>query len=224
MIKQFFKYIQNPEYVYVPGTLKFNNFIGVIGKSVLVYLLFILLSSIIIILPISIFNLVPERIIMDLPITFKIIIIVPFYEELAFRLPLRYSEKNLFIALGTIAFLFLTRSFGIYISLTIGLLIACIPFLKILSIRFKKQIQVVYLKNYKVIFYSLVLIFGLIHLFSFKNLELIHFLVSPLLVINQIFMGFLLSFARVTYKHGFLIAFMVHMLINSLFIILLDFY
>jgi hypothetical protein len=224
MINLLIKYIKNPEYVNVPGTLNLTDFTEIIGKSVLIYFVFILLSTVLIILPISIFNLVPERVIMDLPVTFKIIILLPFYEELAFRLPLRYSENNLFIALGTIAFLFLPRSFSLPISLTIGLLIAGIPFLGILRKRFTKRIQIVYLKNYKVIFYSLAFIFGLLHLYNFKNFELIHFLISPLLVVNQIFMAFLLGFTRVTYKYGFLIAIMLHMLINFIFIVLLDFY
>lgn len=219
MIKLFIKYLRNPEYVYSPDSLSIKDSIALIGKSILIYLGFILLSSIIVILPIKLLNLVPVHILKDLPLTFKILILVPFYEELAFRLPLRFSAKNIFISIGTLLFLILNKSFNIYLSLGIALLIASIPFLKVIRVGVFNKMQNYFLKYYKFIFYFLSIIFGLLHLFGFKELSFMHFLISPLLVINQIFLGFLLSYIRVNYRHGFIYCFLLHALINLIFLV-----
>ncbi|MBS3742706.1 MAG: hypothetical protein KGY74_11355, partial [Candidatus Cloacimonetes bacterium] len=119
-------------------------------------------------------------------------------------LPLRFSYRNLFIAIATLVVLLMNRSFNLYISLGSGLLIAYIPFTKILHTDISNKIQKYYFKYYKGIFYTLTLTFGLGHLFNFNDLNFAHFLISPLILVNQIFMGFLLSYARVNYKYGLL--------------------
>ncbi|MBS3776348.1 MAG: hypothetical protein KGY70_14230, partial [Bacteroidales bacterium] len=133
-------------------------------------------------------------------------------------LPLRFSYRNLFIAIATLVVLLMNRSFNLYISLGSGLLIAYIPFTKILHTDILNKIQNYYFKYYKAIFYSLILIFGLGHLFNFDNLNFVHLLISPLILINQVFMGFLLSYARVNYKHGLLYCFIIHAFINFIFL------
>ncbi len=220
MIKHFINFLNDPEYVYMPVSINIINSIVVILKSVLIYLGFILFSSILIILPILILDLVPDRMDVTLSLTFKVVIVAPLLEELAFRLPLRYSSKNIFIAIGTFVFMFMIISFNIYVSLFIGILTALIPFMNIISQKILEKIEKYYFKYYKFIFYFLALSFGMIHLFSYKNLNIIQFGIAPLFVINQIFMGLFLSFTRVKYRFGFFYCVVIHIIINLTFIIL----
>lgn len=218
MIKPFITYLKNPKYVYSPVSLNFPRSVAFIGISLWVYLIFIVISSIFVILPIYLLDLIPTKITKVYPLTFNILILVPLYEELIFRLPLRFSYRNLFIAIATLVVLLMNRSFNLYISLGSGLLIAYIPFTKILHTDILNKIQKYYFKYYKAIFYTLTLTFGLGHLFNFNDLNFAHFLISPLILINQVFMGFLLSYARVNYKYGLLYCFIIHAFINFIFL------
>ncbi len=219
MLKSFLRYLKNPLYVYVPYPIKFIKFFGVIGKLILIYFCFIFLSTHFILIPLSVFELLPDHKAMNLPLTFKILILVPFYEELVFRLPMRFSLSNLFIAIGTLSFLVISKITNIYIGSLSGLLIILIPNLNILHVNLKLRIRSFYLINYKFLFYFLTFSFGILHLLNFQNLELIHYFISPLLVVNQIFMGFILGFARTNYKFGFLFSFLIHAGINAVIIL-----
>lgn len=210
MINPLIRYLKNPEYIYNPYKLNYLSSVGIIGKSLLVYLGFILVSSVIVILPIQLFDLAPAQDIKNLPLTFKILVFVPLYEELIFRLPLRFSPKNIFISIGTFVCLLLNKVSSIYIGLGIGLIIASIPFFMLPYLNLFKHIQYLYLKHYKTIFYIFFLGFGMVHLTNYVLTDLYHFLIAPLLVVNQVFMGLLLGFVRVQYKYGFLYSFIIH--------------
>jgi membrane protease YdiL (CAAX protease family) len=56
--------------------------------------------------------------------------------------------------------------------------------------------------------------FGLIHIGNFELVKVSQYLIVPLLVLPQLGTGFVLSYVRLTYKNGFLICLLVHMLIN----------
>jgi hypothetical protein len=218
MIKHFIHFLNDPEYVNIPISINIFNSIALILKSILIYIGFIILSSILVILPILILDLAPNRIEVNLSV-FTVVIMAPVIEELAFRLPLRYSPKNIFIAIGTMLFLFL-NTFNVYISLFLGSLIALIPFMKIISINTFKQIKKYYIKFYKFIFYFLALSFGLLHLTTFNDLNIIQFGIAPLFVINQIFIGLFLSYTRANYEFGFVYCVIIHIFINLIFILL----
>ena len=219
MLTPFIQYVKNPEYDHSPAYLNVQGSVAFIGKSVLIYLGFGLLSGIFIILPIYSMNLVPDHVTKFYPLTFNVLVLAPLFEELIFRLPLRFSARNLFIFIGTLVVLIMNKNFNLYISLGSGLLIAYIPFSKVFSMNLLKKIENSYIKYYKYIFYLGAFIFGFIHIFNYENLETIHLIIAPLIVINQIFMGFLLGFARVKYKFGFLYGFFIHASINLIFLL-----
>jgi hypothetical protein len=220
MIKLFINFLSEPVYIYRPVSITGAYVILLILKSVFIYYGFILLSTLLIILPILVLDLAPDRIYVSIPLTFKVLFIAPLMEELAFRLPLRYSPKNIFIAFGTLLFLFMNIRFNVYISLFFGTLIALIPALNIISQNSLEQIKYYFFKYYKFIFYFLSLSFGMLHLYTFTNLNILQLGIAPLFVINQIFMGLFLSFTRVKYEHGFFYCVVIHILINMIFIFL----
>ena len=189
MVKLLIQYLKNSEYISSPLSLDFKNSVAFIGKSVLVYLGFGLLTGIFIIPLIYLMDLLPDRSTTIYPLTFKVLVLIPLFEELIFRLPLRFSARNIFISIGILVVLLMNKNFNLYISLGSGLLIAYIPFSKVFSMNLLKKIENSYIKYYKYIFYLGAFIFGFIHIFNYENLETIHLIIAPLIVINQIFMG-----------------------------------
>jgi hypothetical protein len=71
-------------------------------------------------------------------------------------------------------------------------------------------------KNFIYVFYSMCLIFGLGHMGNYKYTTDIQYLIAPLLVLPQFIIGLILAFTRLYYQKGFLIAILVHVMINSI--------
>ncbi len=220
MIKKLICYLKQPAYIHNPISANLFSSMTLIGKSVTIYLIFIICTTVLIFLPLKLLNLVTDHKILNHPLTFKILVLVPFYEELIFRLPLRFSIKNIFISIGTFVFLLLNKYFNIYLSLSVGFLIASFPFFKIIQGNIINKIQNSFVHYYKIHFYIFSITFGLVHLSGFNELNFKQFLISPLLVINQIFMGLLLGYLRINYKHGFIYCFITHGLINLIFLVI----
>jgi membrane protease YdiL (CAAX protease family) len=74
-------------------------------------------------------------------------------------------------------------------------------------------------KIFPYLVYGLSIIFGLIHLFNYLNDGLLFYLFSPLVVLSQLFGGFVLSFIRV--RINFIWGMFSHALWNFIFAILL---
>ncbi len=209
-------FIHRPYYVNKPISLNIIESLLLISKFLLIYLGFAFFASIIITIPIKILNLLPEHKILDLPLTFKVLFFIPFYEEIIFRLPLKYSKLNLCISIGMLTFLILYKHCNIYLSLSSS--ISFIILLYFITSNLK-NIQIYFLKYYYLLFNFMAILFGMLHLSSFIDLKPIHIIISPLLVINQIFMGFILCYTRIQYKYGFVYCFLIHAFINMIFIL-----
>lgn len=122
------------------------------------------------------------------------IVIVPFIEELVFRLYLRFNHN------------FLVRLIILFASLT--------------GRQNKIKIET-YLKNlwkaiFSVIFYFSALIFGIVHLVNFEFTISILFL-FPVLIAPQFIMGLFLGYLRV--KYSFVLGFLMHAIHNAVFIV-----
>lgn len=155
--------------------------------------------------------------------TFPIVVFAgPFLEELIFRLPLKLKREGIAIALvifmyqvtGGHFFEFNFSYFYDYlrILLAIASLIIIIRFLPILFLEKLK-------KNYfNYVFYFSAVAFALVHISNFKPYSSDLLLLYPLLVLPQFLMGLCIGYLRM--KHGFLMGFLLHALINLPFVFL----
>lgn len=145
----------------------------------------------------------------------KIIIFVPLFEELLFRLPLKPNKWNMAIFTCVFSFFMLNgkifslefNSF-LFLSILISLSLAILFFLKYTFLTPMLN------KNYKMIIIFSILLFGLVHI---TNIEPLYFNLSifyPIYVLPQIIMGYFISNLRI--KFGFFWGLAFHMLINTI--------
>ena len=124
---------------------------------------------------------------------FVAVIITPFFEELLFRLYLRYRHNYVFTTIIGLASL--TGSTN--------------------REKTSNSLRSFWTKRYKYIFYFSALIFGFVHLFNFP-FSLTILLLSPILVAPQIILGSIIGYLRVRY--GFMMGFFMHALHNAVFV------
>jgi hypothetical protein len=93
-------------------------------------------------------------------------------------------------------------------------MIASIPYLRLIPETFYSRLGLIWKKYFPLFYYVLAVSFGLIHLTNFPNLRIGHYLLFPLIVSNQIIMGLIFGYVRVTYKNGFVFSVLLHFLIN----------
>lgn len=121
------------------------------------------------------------------------VFIIPLFEELIFRLYLRYQYNSVIqIILGF-------ASFGGTAARQ----------------KTNDKLQTIWTKYYATVFFISALLFGFIHIFNFE-ITVNVLLLSPLLVAPQIMMGLITGFLRV--KQGFLAGYMMHAIHNAIFI------
>lgn len=148
-------------------------------------------------------------------IIFLAVILAPLWEEVVFRLPLRYTPFNVAFPLGlgmmfTLSILIenevLPKMAGLL--LTVGGL----GFSALLYFWLKQQdsrkIHAFYEKWIGWLFYGLALAFGLIHIGNFTSLGSQAWLLAPILVLPQTVLGLFLGFIRL--RHGFWWAVLTH--------------
>lgn len=124
---------------------------------------------------------------------FIVVIIAPLFEELIFRLYLRY-ETNFAIGLS-IGF---ARFFGQEKAKEVDL-----------------SLKESWLRFYPKIFYFSAFLFGLVHLVNFEITTAI-LLLSPIIVAPQIVLGLVIGYLRV--RHGFWTGFLMHAFHNFVFV------
>lgn len=149
----------------------------------------------------------------DLEILLLISIYAPIVEELAFRLPLKFSKWNLIIASISLSlislriFLQLDYLYSLGISFTIGVLIYFIIQDKLIEF-----ISTLWSKNKLGIFYFLLMIFSIFHLKNYEiTIDLLIF--SPFIILPRILSGIVYSYVRLS--SGILTAIVIHALNNG---------
>lgn len=121
---------------------------------------------------------------MSLPsIVFFMIFLIPLFEELIFRLPLRRKRNWIW---------------------------------RLLEEWFRMEPKVLWNRCYRYILYFFVIVFGLLHLSNYKNKEILFFVLAPLIVAPQLFVGLLLSYIRL--RLGFWWGVLKHCTWNGLII------
>jgi len=156
----------------------------------------------------------------------------PIMEEVSFRLFLRPRPFNLSLGFFTILFIVLFEIFGdrLLSSLNLSLLnpflilfiifsfITCLAFLgaKIIKAKFNlSKIENFYVKKFPVIFYSASLLFAILHISNYYNLEN-HLGIVILLIAPQIILSFFLGYIRMAF--GFLWSILFHVFHNGLLV------
>jgi hypothetical protein len=150
------------------------------------------------------------------------VIYAPIMEEVIFRLPLISDPVNISLSISTIVALILHKVFKGIFPIIVFLMLFCI--ITQVASTYKLNLVSFWNKNFKYIFYSLSIVFGLVHIGNFKYIDMSQYFMVPVLILPQLILGFILSFTRLYYKKGFLICVFIHCLMNliSTSVFLLD--
>lgn len=214
IFNDFIRFIKKPE-LSTPVSLKFGQIIVLLIKSLLLYLIFIVIS-VVFFIPLSLFDLIPELPKRQLSDSLWIIGIGPVIEEMIFRFPLKNFFKNIFISIAILFFVFVKKYIGIPLTALIALLIALLPYILTSKNEGERIINSLVKNNYPYFFYFITLSFGFLHLSNLNNLTSAHYIVSPVIVLYQILLGLYLGFLRVKYKWGIILSILVHAIFNAI--------
>jgi len=145
------------------------------------------------------------------------IFIGPISEELTFRLGLKFSYFRTSFNIALLAGLvFILLQVNLLESLPLYGLILGLTFL-ISNLYLKRlgteKVTAWYLKHFNKLFYTSVLLFGLIHLTNYTDLSEI-WLLTPLLFLPQLLAGLLFGYVRSSY--GFIYSILLHIFHNAI--------
>jgi len=144
-----------------------------------------------------------------------VVLVAPIFEEIIFRLPLKLGKVGISITAGLICYrllagrLFASEFYDLYsyLKIAIALIFSLITF------KFLPASWLVAMKaNYKYFFYSVAVIFALVHLSNFSSFNYSVLLFYPFFTLPQFLMGLLIGYVRVEY--GFLYGIALHSMIN----------
>jgi|GEM_PF-1422143 len=216
MLKELSYFLMHPKLNELPISLSLNKCILLIFKMIVLYFGLAILTSLLFLPILKLLNLLPDMglSLSKIPLSFKLIFFVPIYEEIIFRLPLKFSKQNLFLSLAALQFMLFYHSYNIIILSGISLIIAIIPYFRLIPDTFYIKTGLIWNKFFPLLYYGLAISFGLIHMTNFPNLRMVHYLLFPLIVSNQIIMGLMFGYVRVTYKNGFFYGVLLHFFIN----------
>jgi hypothetical protein len=221
LLNDFISFIKRPT---IQTPIKLGNIL-LFSKTILFGVLILILIDItsgFIIFPLKYFSLFPTL----KPFQYntynilRVTLILPIVEELVFRLPLRISKINLIVFLSMVCFISLYKV-NIFIA---GFLSVMIILLGLNLIR-SKSIYLVFLNklilaNFPIFFFTQAIIFGGLHLFNY-DLLLKNLFILPFIVLGQILTGMFLGFLRVKYSNGIILCISIHILINTLYCLIL---
>ncbi|MEO1653568.1 MAG: CPBP family intramembrane glutamic endopeptidase [Bacteroidota bacterium] len=143
-------------------------------------------------------------------------LLAPVMEEIAFRLYLRFSPLNLMIS-----FLLLSLFFGTMLPTSllyhpvfmVVALLLVLSFLFLFRKRIAQSLEHFWRKQWAYIYYFSALLFGFFHLSNYELPVYQLILLSPILVLPQILLGFILGYLRI--KRGILAPICLHILHNT---------
>ncbi len=148
------------------------------------------------------------------------VIIGPFLEEVIFRLPMRFKTK--YVIIGYIfLLLYFTVPIGDALDAAtlatggaLGVLFLAILIAGIYSItRYKEQIAIGWREKFPSVFYGYSILFAFVHIFNFEEVSLQLLLLSPLITLPQLFLGFGMGYVRI--RFGFWYGYLFHVLNNG---------
>lgn len=144
------------------------------------------------------------------------VIIAPFLEECAFRLPLVWKPIYVSIAFFLISRVATSYLIGIFPSINdaVGFVgdIVLTGVLFLVSSLYRQQIGTIYIRFFGVLLYASILLFGFAHLTNYSDFSGFPHVLIPLLVLPQTIAGIMLSFVRTHY--GFWYGYINHAMFN----------
>ncbi|MBK7710509.1 MAG: CPBP family intramembrane metalloprotease [Bacteroidales bacterium] len=200
----------------------YGSFLRLLWSSFVITLLISFIISLIISTPLRYLDLLPSIKNMQFQRfnILKMSLFVPVIEELIFRLPLRISKVNLSTSFGLLLFLVFQK---ININIALLFLVWTVIFL-VFNVN-KKSDSETSLRNissklYLWIFYFQAILFGLLHLSNF-NLNYKYFYLFPFYILIYVLIGCFWGYIRVRYNNGIFACILTHILINSLYCLLI---
>lgn len=212
--KEFVRFLKKPE-INPPVSLSFKQSIILFIKCIPIYFIFIFIC-ILLFIPLSIFDLVPETHKRTMSDAFELIVLAPVLEELFFRFPLRNFFRNLFLSIALLVYALSKTFLGIPMAIVVAVLVAVLPYIPGFINRHEFEVNKFIDKYYPHFFYLVAFIFGFIHMDNLINPSVGHYFVSPIIVLYQILMGLLMGFVRVKYKWGIIYAILFHSVFNAI--------
>lgn len=148
------------------------------------------------------------------------VLLGPFFEEIAFRLAMRFRLRYIFV--GGIAFvLYMTQAASYLVEkhseqgvfyLYGGAVIFLVLFLT-LCVKYQAVIARRWVTNFPLVFYVLSFAFALIHIFNFEEFPLRVVLLAPIITLPQFILGIGMGYLRM--RFGFWYGCLFHILNNG---------
>jgi hypothetical protein len=200
-------------------------FLKLVWKTFLALLIIDIIAGVLIVIPLRYFDLFPS--LREIKFTsvniLKVTLILPVVEELIFRLPLRISKINFVTSFSLIIFLFLNKGCfsNIFLRLSISLVLFLILYIGIRKeFNFLKFLSGFFTNHFWSIFYFQSLVFGFLHLTNYM-LDFRYFFLFPFIAISYISKGCLFGYLRVRFTYGLYLCITSHILINSIYFLVL---
>lgn len=154
-------------------------------------------------------------------------IILPIYEEITFRLSLKFKPIYLALTSGAFIYYILTKAvFKTRISLvddtflyriSIGILFMIIAYTIIRREKVKKPLNQFWKDNFRFIYYLSCVSFAWLHIFNFE-LNMINLLLLPIITLPQLFSATIAGYTRIAFSFKYPL--FTHMATNILFTLL----
>jgi len=140
------------------------------------------------------------------------ILVLPFFEETIFRLllkPTRWNIRVFFISVSIYISLLIYRQNYLPVVVFGGILVFVL-----MLIFLQKNGFFNFSHHFRYLFYLSAAVFAILHMFNFSQINNNwYFLILPVFVIPQFFMGLVFGYTRMVY--GFIYAVLLHMSINT---------
>lgn len=156
------------------------------------------------------------------------VLIIPVIEELIYRLPLKFSSKNLQTAVSValifqVIYLHLDVYFkedSMFIMLIVMMLVVIIYIIRFFLTRRRtvRRLGILWKNHYNVIFVMLLVLFSLAHMGNFKIDSYKDFIVVSVILTGIFVQGFLYAHARL--KLGLLASIVLHSINNSIYYVI----
>jgi len=208
MLQNFIDYCKQPVYSVEQRRMTFVIFL----KLYLFYMVFALLISVPLGILVNFTGISSKLDDVSTKMIFLGILVVPFFEETIFRLLLKPTRWNIwifFISVSIYISLLIYRQNYLPVVVFGGILVFVL-----MLIFLQKNGFFNFSHHFRYLFYLSAAVFAILHMFNFSQINNNwYFLILPVFVIPQFFMGLVLGYTRMVY--GFIYAVLLHMGINT---------
>lgn len=152
-------------------------------------------------------------------------IILPIFEEITFRLSLKFRPLYLALTIGTFTYYIITKAVfksrlsmiddTFWYRVTTGVIMLSIVYLISIRRPIRQALQQFWKRQFKWIYYLSCISFAWLHIFNFE-LNVTNLLLLPILTLPQLFSATIAGYTRVAF--GFKYPLLIHMATNTLFL------